>query len=197
VVLLSNFGLALDYVLMALAPSLTWLFVGRVISGITSASISTSFAYNRRHHASGTGAPRCSARSARRSGGRIYPRAGAWRIAGRHGSAVTVLGRSLPEFRKYAVRLADPARVAAAGSARSVAPGESAIPSVRCICCAPIPYLRDYRWRIFFAQVAHVVLPSTFVLYATLPLRLGCGDGRPDAGDGRYLSRKWPCRAQA
>src|SRR5258705_9227486 len=30
---------------MALAPSLTWLFIGRVISGITSASISTSFAY--------------------------------------------------------------------------------------------------------------------------------------------------------
>ena len=45
VVLLSNFGLALDYVLMALAPSLAWLFVGRVISGITSASISTAFAY--------------------------------------------------------------------------------------------------------------------------------------------------------
>src|ERR1700761_1839366 len=45
VVLLSNFGLGLDYVLMALAPSLTWLFVGRVISGITSASISTGFAY--------------------------------------------------------------------------------------------------------------------------------------------------------
>src|SRR5260221_5233786 len=30
---------------MALGPSLIWLFVGRVISGITSASISTSFAY--------------------------------------------------------------------------------------------------------------------------------------------------------
>ncbi len=30
VVLLSNFGLAPDYVLMALAPSLTWLFVGGV-----------------------------------------------------------------------------------------------------------------------------------------------------------------------
>ena len=39
VVLLSNFGLGLDYVLMALAPSLIWLFVGRVISGITSASV--------------------------------------------------------------------------------------------------------------------------------------------------------------
>src|SRR5260370_26013106 len=45
VVLLSNLGLALDYVLMALAPSLTWLFIGRVISCITSASISTSFSY--------------------------------------------------------------------------------------------------------------------------------------------------------
>ncbi len=30
---------------MALAPSLGWLFVGRVISGITSASISTAYAY--------------------------------------------------------------------------------------------------------------------------------------------------------
>ena len=45
VILLSNFGLGLDYVLMALAPNLAWLFVGRVISGITAASISTSMAY--------------------------------------------------------------------------------------------------------------------------------------------------------
>ena len=45
VILLSNFGLAADYVLMALAPSLAFLFLGRVISGITSASISTAFAY--------------------------------------------------------------------------------------------------------------------------------------------------------
>jgi DHA1 family tetracycline resistance protein-like MFS transporter len=45
VVLLSNLGLGLDYVLMALAPSLGWLFVGRVISGITAASFSTASAY--------------------------------------------------------------------------------------------------------------------------------------------------------
>jgi MFS transporter, DHA1 family, tetracycline resistance protein len=45
VILISNFGLGLDYIVMALAPSLNWLFVGRVISGITAASISTSFAY--------------------------------------------------------------------------------------------------------------------------------------------------------
>lgn len=45
IVLLSNFGLGLDYILMALAPSLAWLFVGRVLSGITAASISTASAY--------------------------------------------------------------------------------------------------------------------------------------------------------
>ncbi len=45
VILLSNFGLGLDYVLMALAPNLGWLFVGRVVSGITTASFSTASAY--------------------------------------------------------------------------------------------------------------------------------------------------------
>jgi DHA1 family tetracycline resistance protein-like MFS transporter len=45
IILLSNFGLGLDYILMALAPSLAWLFVGRMLSGITAASISTASAY--------------------------------------------------------------------------------------------------------------------------------------------------------
>ncbi len=45
VILISCFGLGLDYFLMALAPNLAWLFVGRVISGITAASFSTAFAY--------------------------------------------------------------------------------------------------------------------------------------------------------
>ncbi|MCW5593169.1 MAG: TCR/Tet family MFS transporter [Burkholderiales bacterium] len=45
VILLSCLGLGLDYFLMALAPNLAWLFVGRVISGITAASFSTAFAY--------------------------------------------------------------------------------------------------------------------------------------------------------
>jgi DHA1 family tetracycline resistance protein-like MFS transporter len=44
-ILLSNFGLGLDYILMALAPNLWWLFVGRIISGIAAASIATSYAY--------------------------------------------------------------------------------------------------------------------------------------------------------
>ena len=45
IVLLSNLGLGLDYVVMAVAPTIGWLFLGRVISGITAASISTAMAY--------------------------------------------------------------------------------------------------------------------------------------------------------
>lgn len=45
VLLLSIFGLGVDYVFMAVAPTLGWLFVGRVINGITAASFSTANAY--------------------------------------------------------------------------------------------------------------------------------------------------------
>ena len=45
VILISCFGLAFDYVIMALAPNLAWLFLGRVISGITTSNISTAYAY--------------------------------------------------------------------------------------------------------------------------------------------------------
>src|ERR1041385_2523981 len=45
VVLLSDFGLALDYMIMAMAPSLRWFFLGRILSGISSSSIPTATAY--------------------------------------------------------------------------------------------------------------------------------------------------------
>ena len=45
IILLSNFGLGLDYIVMALAPSVWWLLVGRTISGICAASIGAAFAY--------------------------------------------------------------------------------------------------------------------------------------------------------
>ena len=45
VILISCLGLGLDYVFMALAPTLRWLFVGRIISGITTSNVSTAFAY--------------------------------------------------------------------------------------------------------------------------------------------------------
>ncbi|HJT82078.1 MAG TPA: TCR/Tet family MFS transporter [Chthoniobacterales bacterium] len=45
IILLSNLGLGLDYIVMALAPTIQWLFLGRLISGITTASIPTAMAY--------------------------------------------------------------------------------------------------------------------------------------------------------
>ena len=45
VILLANFGLGLDYIVMALAPSIGWLFLGRIVSGITGASWTTAGAY--------------------------------------------------------------------------------------------------------------------------------------------------------
>ncbi|HWH38806.1 MAG TPA: TCR/Tet family MFS transporter [Usitatibacter sp.] len=45
VILISCLGLGLDYFVMALAPNVGWLFVGRVLSGATSANFSTAFAY--------------------------------------------------------------------------------------------------------------------------------------------------------
>ena len=45
VILLSLFGATLNYVLTALAPNLGWLFVGRILAGITGASFSAATAY--------------------------------------------------------------------------------------------------------------------------------------------------------
>ncbi|MCE2849478.1 MAG: MFS transporter, partial [Chitinophagaceae bacterium] len=45
VILFSLFGFGLDYLLLAWAPSITWLFVARILSGITGASFTTASAY--------------------------------------------------------------------------------------------------------------------------------------------------------
>jgi DHA1 family tetracycline resistance protein-like MFS transporter len=45
VLLISLFGLGLDYLVMAFAPSLAWLLVGRVLSGLTAASMPVASAY--------------------------------------------------------------------------------------------------------------------------------------------------------
>jgi len=165
VVLLSNFGLSADYVLMALAPSLAWLFIGRLISGITSASISTAFAYI----ADGT-PPEKRAEVFGRIGvafgagfilgpalggllGDIAPRLPFWTAAGfslANGLyGLFILPESLPRERRAAFRW------------------KSANP------IGMLPLLRSSRTLAglqaanFFAQLAHVVLPSTFVLYAS------------------------------
>ena len=166
VVLLSNFGLALDYVLMALAPSLIWLFVGRVISGITSASISTAFAYiaditppERRAAVFGKigaafGAGFILGPALGGLLGDIDPRLPFWVAAGLSFAnalyGLLVLPESLPPERRA------PFRWTQRQSGRRAA---SAALQPRCW-----PGCRVVN---FIAQVAHVVLPSTFVLYAT------------------------------
>src|SRR3954451_22758430 len=165
VVLLSNFGLALDYVLMALAPSLVWLFIGRVISGITSASISTAFAYI----ADVTPAERRAAVFGKGGGafgagfilgpalggllGGMDPRLPFWVAAGLSFAntlyGLLILPESLPKQRRSPFRWRSANPVGALKLLRSdrVLAGLAVV--------------------TFIGQVAHVVLPSTFVLYAT------------------------------
>jgi DHA1 family tetracycline resistance protein-like MFS transporter len=165
VVLLSNLGLALDYVLMALAPSLIWLFVGRVISGITSASVSTAFAYmadvtppERRAAVFGKvgvafGAGFILGPALGGLLGGMDPRLPFWVAAGLSFAntlyGLLILPESLPKNRRAPFRWRSANPIGALKLLRSnrVLAGLSVV--------------------TFIAQVAHVVLPSTFVLYAT------------------------------
>jgi DHA1 family tetracycline resistance protein-like MFS transporter len=165
VVLLSNFGLGLDYVLMALAPSLIWLFVGRIVSGVTSASVSTAFAYvadmtpvERRAAVFGKvgaafGAGFILGPAIGGLLGGIDPRLPVWAAAGLSFTntlyGLLILPESLPRDRRSAFRWksANPLGAIRLLRSESVLAGLSVVN--------------------FFAQLAHAVLPSTFVLYAT------------------------------
>ncbi|WGD49041.1 TCR/Tet family MFS transporter [Bradyrhizobium sp. CB1650] len=165
VVLLSNFGLGADYVLMALAPSLAWLFVGRVISGITSASISTSLAYisditppERRAAIFGKvgaafGAGFILGPALGGLLGDIDPRLPFWAAAGFSLAnalyGLLILPESLTPDRRAPFRWKNANPLGALHLLRSH------------------PVLAGLSVVTFIAQVAHVVLPSTFVLYAT------------------------------
>src|SRR5882724_4013122 len=165
VVLLSNFGLALDYVLMALAPSLIWLFIGRVISGITSASVSTAFAYitdvtppERRAATFGKigvafGAGFILGPAIGGLLGGMDPRLPFWVAAGLSFANTLygwlILPESLPKDRRTPFRWKSANPLGALHLLRSdrTLAGLSVVN--------------------FLTQLAHVVLPSTFVLYAT------------------------------
>ena len=165
VVLLSNFGLGLDYVLMALAPSLIWLFVGRVISGITSASISTAFAYiaditpaERRAAVFGKvgaafGAGFIIGPAVGGLLGDVDPRLPFWIAAGLSFAntmyGLLILPESLPRDRRAPFRWKSANPIGALHLLRSDR------------------VLTGLSVSNFFAQLAHAVLPSIFVLYAT------------------------------
>jgi DHA1 family tetracycline resistance protein-like MFS transporter len=165
VVLLSNLGLALDYVLMAWAPSLLWLFVGRLISGVTSASVSTSFAYiaditppEKRAAVFGKigaafGAGFILGPALGGLLGNVDPRLPFWVAAGLSFAnalyGLLILPESLPADRRAPFRWTSASPVGAFHLLRA----DRLLAGLSCT--------------NFIAQTAHVVLPSTFVLYAT------------------------------
>jgi DHA1 family tetracycline resistance protein-like MFS transporter len=163
VILISCAGLGLDFILMALAPNLWWLLVGRVISGITAASFSTAGAY-----ISDVTPPEKRASSFGIIGaafgvgfvlgpalggllGAISPRLPFWASAFMALANVCwglfVLPESLPEENRVAFswRTANP--LGALKLLRSH------------------PMLAGLAGSYFLANLAHVVLPSTTVLY--------------------------------
>ena len=164
VILISNFGLGLDYVVMALAPNLAWLFAGRVVSGICAASISTSYAYiadvtppEQRAARFGMlgaafGAGFVVGPAAGGLLGALDPRLPFWAAAafsllnGLYGLMVIPESLALDKRMAFAWRRANP--------------------------LGSLMLLRTHRELIglaaanFLAQVAHVALPAVFVLYA-------------------------------
>jgi DHA1 family tetracycline resistance protein-like MFS transporter len=164
VVLASNFGLGLDYILMALAPNLAWLFLGRVISGITAASISTGMAYiadvtppEKRSGAFGMvgvafGLGFIFGPALGGLLGSVDPRLPFWAAAGLSLAnamyGMFVLPESLPPERRRAFewRRANPV-----GSLRLL---------------RSHPELSGLAGVVFLSNLAHAALPATFVLYA-------------------------------
>ena len=164
VILLSNFGLGADYLLMALAPSLGWLFVGRVVSGITSSSFSAAGAY-----IADVTRPEERARTFGMLGaafglgfivgptvggllGGISLRAPFWAAAGLSLAnfiyGFFILPESLPESRRAPFRWRRANPVGAIAMLRSH-------PQLFALACAG-----------FLSMLAHDSLPTTFVLYA-------------------------------
>ena len=193
VVLLSNFGLAFDYVLMALAPSLIWLFIGRVISGITSASVSTAFAYiadiappERRAAVFGK------VGAAFGAGFILGPAIGG--LLGGIGSTAAVLGRRGLEFRQYGLRLVDLAGVAAARSSLAV-PLEKRQSAGRTASVALGSGSGRTVGGEFLCATGACGAARDLRALRDLSLWLGRSDRRPDAGDGGRL-RDGRCRAR-
>ena len=164
VILLSNVGLGLDYVLMALAPTVGWLLVGRVISGITAASFSTAGAYI----ADVTPPDKRAARFGMLGAafglgfvlgpaiggllGHVDPRLPFWCAAGLSLLNATyglfVLPESLPKARRAKLSWA------------------KANPVGSLVLLRSHPELFGLASIAFLSGIAHEVLPSTFVLYA-------------------------------
>src|SRR4029450_934804 len=103
------------------------------------------------------------------------------RLAGRHGSAPAVLDRSRLELCEYALRLADPARVAAAGTPRTV-PLEKRQPPRRAASVALEPDSRRPVAGEFLRAGRACGAAVHLRALCHLPLWVGYDDGRGHAG---------------
>ena len=175
VILISCLGLGLDYFLMALAPNLAWLFVGRVISGITAASVATALAYI----ADVTPAEKRAAAFGMVGAGfglgfTLGPALGG--VLGGVDPRLAVLGGGRSRARERRLRLLRAARVAAEGKARHVFV-EARQPGG----IAQAPALAPRALRHVGGALSHAALarrvPGGHGALHGLPLRLG-----PDGG---------------
>ena len=175
VILLSNVGLGLDYVFMAFAPSLAFLFIGRLISGVTAASVATANAYI----------------------SDITPpeqRAGRYGMVGAAFGAGFILGPAIGgALGDVSLRL--PFWAAAAFSLANALYGYFILPES----LAPEKRAREFHWRsahvlgslaylrkdpalammgtaIFLSYLAHESLPALFVLYTQYRYNWDAGD---------------------
>ena len=174
VILLSNLGLGLDYIFMALAPTISWLFVGRVISGITSASLSTAYAYiadvtPQEKRAAGFGMVGAAFGVGFVLGpalggllGSVDPRLPFWVAAG--------LSLANACYGCWCCRNRCRANAAWRFSWRRANPVGSLV------LLRSHPELLGLAGVNFLGNLAHAALPSTFVLYAELSLWLGRAD---------------------
>ncbi len=164
VILLSNFGLGLDYIVMALAQTLPLLFIGRLVAGICAASISTANAYI---------ADITPAEKRAQSYGLVGAAFGLGFVAGPAlGGYLASIDPRLPFW------------VAAGLSLANALYGLLILPE-----SLPVERRRAFSWRranplasinllrqrpglfglastVFLSQLAHIVLPAVFVLYA-------------------------------
>jgi DHA1 family tetracycline resistance protein-like MFS transporter len=164
VILLSNFGLGVDYIVMALAQTLPLLFIGRLVSGICAASISTANAYI---------ADITPAEKRAQSYGLVGAAFGLGFVAGPAlGGYLASLDPRLPFWVAAGLSLANalygllilpeslPAERRRAFSWRRANPLASIHLLLR------RPGLFGLASTVFLSQLAHIVLPAVFVLYA-------------------------------
>ncbi len=178
VILISTAGLAIDWVVMALAPSLWWLVAGRIVGGITSASGTAIFAYmaditkpEERTRAFGLVGAAISAGFVAGPAlggvlGEFGPRVPFWVAAGLSALAwlygLVVLKESLPAERRrpFAWRSANPAD--ALGLFRMGSSLRGPDSSLR----GPNLSLRGLGIGFFLLTFSHRIFASVFVLYA-------------------------------